>query len=322
MFDFKFVLREIGQRLGGRKSWVTPVARRAVPWRAVDVICVLLLWLVTAFTIAPVFSAFRDLDEGQRQIWGGIAHSVATVVLAIAYLKFVARATWRDLGFDVRKLPGDVLRGVFAFLLIAPVVYGLQALLVQFVTYQHPVLETVKTSHTYLLALTSAVLTAPLAEEFIFRVFFQGWLETQPWLGTRPNLAARTANENPNIVAQPPLTGPTPPRPIDSANPFASPALLPDEQPDRGSVAVGTVDQSPRLPSKEWGPIAISSILFAAMHIGQGPAPIPLFFLALVLGYLYRQTHRIWPSLVVHLLLNGCTMAVICWNLSHGDPVP
>jgi membrane protease YdiL (CAAX protease family) len=33
--------------------------------------------------------------------------------------------------------------------------------------------------------------------------------------------------------------------------------------------------------------------------------------LALGLGYLYRQTHRIWPSLVVHALLNGCSLLMV-----------
>jgi membrane protease YdiL (CAAX protease family) len=62
-----------------------------------------------------------------------------------------------------------------------------------------------------------------------------------------------------------------------------------------GAVPVGTV------------PILISSFLFALAHIGNWPAPVPLFFLALVLGYLYHQTHRLLPSLVVHMLLNGTT---------------
>jgi membrane protease YdiL (CAAX protease family) len=55
----------------------------------------------------------------------------------------------------------------------------------------------------------------------------------------------------------------------------------------------------------------ISSLLFALLHVGQGPAPIPLFFLALVLGYLYHQTHRIWPGLIVHAGLNGLTAAML-----------
>jgi hypothetical protein len=58
-------------------------------------------------------------------------------------------------------------------------------------------------------------------------------------------------------------------------------------------------------------PIIVSSLLFALMHLGQGPAPIALFVFSLVLGFLYRQTHRLWPSMVVHCLLNAVTIVVL-----------
>jgi membrane protease YdiL (CAAX protease family) len=71
------------------------------------------------------------------------------------------------------------------------------------------------------------------------------------------------------------------------------------------------------LPSLPIGllPIVISSFLFAAVHGGQGPAPVPLFFLALVLGYLYHQTHRLLPSLMVHALFNGTTFLALWWSV-------
>jgi membrane protease YdiL (CAAX protease family) len=51
------------------------------------------------------------------------------------------------------------------------------------------------------------------------------------------------------------------------------------------------------------------------MHAAHGPDPIPLFVLALGLGYLYRQTHRILPCIVVHFLLNLLTMAALAMEL-------
>ena len=55
-------------------------------------------------------------------------------------------------------------------------------------------------------------------------------------------------------------------------------------------------------------PIALSSLLFAAVHYGHGVAPIPLFFLALALGYLYQRTHRLLAPIVLHASLNACSM--------------
>jgi membrane protease YdiL (CAAX protease family) len=57
-----------------------------------------------------------------------------------------------------------------------------------------------------------------------------------------------------------------------------------------------------------WLPIIISSFVFALMHAGQGNAPVPLFVLALGLGYLYERTHRIVPGMVVHFLVNLSAM--------------
>jgi membrane protease YdiL (CAAX protease family) len=42
------------------------------------------------------------------------------------------------------------------------------------------------------------------------------------------------------------------------------------------------------------------------------PDPLPLFFLALVLGTLYYRTHRIVPSVVLHVALNG-TSLMLAW---------
>ncbi len=64
-------------------------------------------------------------------------------------------------------------------------------------------------------------------------------------------------------------------------------------------------------------PILVSSFFFALAHASNWPAPLPLFLLALVLGYLYHQTHRLWPSLVVHMLFNGTTFFNLWLLLEH-----
>ena len=61
--------------------------------------------------------------------------------------------------------------------------------------------------------------------------------------------------------------------------------------------------------------IALSSFAFALAHAGSFPAPIPLFFFSLAAGYLYRQTHRILPSLVLHMCFNGLSISAL-WAAS------
>ena len=72
-------------------------------------------------------------------------------------------------------------------------------------------------------------------------------------------------------------------------------------------------DAWPLAPAR-W-PVVVSSVIFALMHASHGPDPIPLFLLALALGYLYRQTHRIWPSFVMHACFNATSMAMLGINL-------
>lgn len=60
-------------------------------------------------------------------------------------------------------------------------------------------------------------------------------------------------------------------------------------------------------PRSYW-PVVITSVVFAGMHVGQGAAYIPLFFLSLGLGYLYRQIGKLGPPLIIHLLLNALTL--------------
>jgi membrane protease YdiL (CAAX protease family) len=65
-----------------------------------------------------------------------------------------------------------------------------------------------------------------------------------------------------------------------------------------------------QFPRGVW-PILLSSIVFAAAHFNHGADPLPLFLFSLVLGYLYHQTHRFWPSLLLHMALNGLTASLL-----------
>jgi membrane protease YdiL (CAAX protease family) len=81
---------------------------------------------------------------------------------------------------------------------------------------------------------------------------------------------------------------------------------------DERHLATKAVHSIP--PRRFWQPIVFSSAVFALMHSSHGPDVVPLFFFALALGYLYQQTHRLWPSVVVHFSLNACTLARLAWG--------
>ena len=66
-------------------------------------------------------------------------------------------------------------------------------------------------------------------------------------------------------------------------------------------------------------PIFVSSLCFALVHWGQGLAPIPLFILALGLGYLFRQTGSLIACITVHFLLNFYSMFVFTAMILLGE---
>jgi membrane protease YdiL (CAAX protease family) len=51
--------------------------------------------------------------------------------------------------------------------------------------------------------------------------------------------------------------------------------------------------------------------LFSLAHYGHGAAPVSLLVLGIGLGILYQRTHRILPGMVVHFLLNLCSMTIL-----------
>jgi membrane protease YdiL (CAAX protease family) len=63
----------------------------------------------------------------------------------------------------------------------------------------------------------------------------------------------------------------------------------------------------------QWTPILISSALFAAAHFGfaYGYSPVPLFLLAIILGYIYQRTHRILPCIIAHMTFNSITILLM-----------
>ena len=194
-------------------------------------------------------------------------------------------ATPVDYGWNFCKAPFDLKCGEIAFALTAPVVFFVQLMLTKIVPYVHPVIELIEqrpSGVTLGVLVLSTVLIAPLFEEFLFRVLLQGWLEKVEE-SLLEKLRSKHSGEQGSIeqVGESPTTESD----VAQANLFGlTPGFL---------------------------PIAISALVFSLMHIGQGPAMVPLFIFAVVLGFLYRQTHRLLPSFTVHFLLNAVSMAML-----------
>jgi membrane protease YdiL (CAAX protease family) len=283
-----------------------------------------------------------------------LASSLATLAssfAAIALVQLRAGATSKDVGLVARDFLHDVKLGAAAFVMLAPPMYLLQIGLTQVWKYEHPVQDLLEQqTDLSMLAVTliTAVGVAPFAEEIFFRVIFQGWLENvsaagrktfrltpanhfatddellHDWrstmIGDRAGIAflepiatVSEASVDPSEIA---VAREAPATIVDDGNPYRAPRT--DTMSPRMDDPV-KAEEKPAVPVKHflpgYLPIFVSALIFAMMHFGQGPAPIPLFFLAIGLGYLYRQTHRATPSIVVHLLINSLSMAALWFSL-------
>jgi membrane protease YdiL (CAAX protease family) len=79
-------------------------------------------------------------------------------------------------------------------------------------------------------------------------------------------------------------------------------------------VLQGWLERSFEREGPRWGgvtAIVLSSLAFAAAHVGQGIAWVPLFFFGLVVGYLAKQTGSIVPGIILHGLFNGFSVAMV-----------
>jgi membrane protease YdiL (CAAX protease family) len=63
-------------------------------------------------------------------------------------------------------------------------------------------------------------------------------------------------------------------------------------------------------------PAIVTGILFGLAHWGYGFSFLPLMVLGIGLGLLYRATHSIWPSLLVHFALNATSMLALGVSLA------
>jgi membrane protease YdiL (CAAX protease family) len=224
----------------------------------------------------------EQLDAGNFDASTQTVQDMLVMIVASSVASFLAMTSvlvWMNLitpsmlkRYGLLPSLEDVKLGSKAALLILPPVLLLSTAIDYYVKYEHPVLDTLSAQPSLNSMLLLAFTTVILTP--IFEEFtFRVLLQ-----GGAEQVARRVA-----------ITG--------------SLEKVPDAL------------QSDRIPASEvakwsWWPVVMASATFAALHLGQGGAPVPLFFLSLGLGYLYRQTGRMGPSFIVHVILNGLTITL------------
>jgi membrane protease YdiL (CAAX protease family) len=301
------------------------VRTRLVPWGIWSIAGVIVLYMAVQLLTVLAFGMVQDRAKGQRldprELMTLVGASNAVVLLLVpVFLGLASRARLEDLGFVSSRPAKDLWRGVVAWVMLTPAVNLIMVGLVTVlhVRPSHPVQEMMEgglNGPVMLLTFLSAVVLAPAAEEFLFRGVLLGWLvkiwsrrdsvpepraEDILFLDELPVFTAAELEDHRARFARSPWEPPSAP-----ITPYPS-----SIEPDDGPTGLAL-----------WMPNVAASIVFAALHAPQWPAPIPLFFLSLGLGYLYIRTGNLLAPLTLHALFNGTSTAalfVTLWQRGHG----
>jgi len=192
---------------------------------------------------------------------------------------------------------------------------------------------------TWLLCILVAVVVAPLVEEFMYRVVLQGWLEAEERRTRRriPELRRLAPGVLPVVIVSTLFalrhfrTADAPMEPetlrqrmllhaVSSLLAFGVAMWFLRIRSGATAVDFGFVGK------RFFADVRLGLLVFAAVGApillvqnvmvkyvfpsSVAADPIPLFFLAVVLGVVYYRTHRITPVIVVHLALNATSLGL------------
>jgi membrane protease YdiL (CAAX protease family) len=222
-------------------------------------------------------------------------------------VRMTSNARLRDLGLSFDGWRQQAAIGVVATLAAAPVVYAIQYEAIRiWRPRDHPLQQMLRDEFglgVADLAVLSAVILAPIAEELMFRAILQRWLiDVLERRAAARQLHAELQNARIASIAKahhwPEFEAVEGPK--DDTFP-AETSVLPRS---RRSAVVG---------------IGLTSLLFAAVHSDQWPAPIPLFVLAFGIGSIFQRTGSLIAAIFMHATFNGLSTLVMFLALLGGD---
>lgn len=166
----------VRRRMARGEPLVAARPHAQVPWEAGDVALVVVGYLVVATLMTRGMPESRPVID---RLVGNAVLSLGTMLAGIAWLRFRG-ADWPALGFPGGRLRDDLAVACRALGLVVFPLLMAAAALNAIVTYDHPIVNFLDGRRDLVaaaLVVISAVVVAPLTEEFFFRRILQGWLE-------------------------------------------------------------------------------------------------------------------------------------------------
>ncbi len=309
----------IGMRVFRGQTLLAPEPWTPRVWGLADLLMVAVFLFGSQTLLASVYSRWAGLEmqEGQTLPLGlttvASFGNLLTIGLTLLWLAMRYGVGPGHVGFRISNWSRQLKIGVLATFACLPIVYLLMAAVSSGLEseYKHPLLEEIKSTATlasYLLGFVTAVILAPIGEEFLFRVMIQGWMQSIVF--SSPVAIVLGASQSEREAEQQSQYGSqlSPSSEIESTIAERlvvneAHVLDPYESPIQATIVP---TESPVIPPI-W-PSVVTGVLFGLAHWGYGLSFIPLILLGTVLGLLYRATHSIWPCVMMHCVLNGTSM--------------
>ena len=233
------------------------------------------------------------------------------VALVLLLLPRFASVRLEQIGLTPRDFGRNCLRGVVGALLIYPASFGLNYLVMLWLTslgtaasfQEHPFVQMSQNGLSlveWILLVFSAAVAGPVMEELVFRGALQSWLEGRAWA---PHLVMALA-----VFMSIPFQGDL--GAIWSQGPRA---LALHFAPSLFVLVLGVIYGVICLRSRGLAGPAVfaTSTLFAAVHSGAWPSPVALFVMALPLGILAQRTRSLVGPIVLHSLFNAVSCVML-----------
>jgi membrane protease YdiL (CAAX protease family) len=287
-------------------------------WGLIDLLMVLVAVFLGQSLFAVIGVRLLNIDVAAiRAVDGDLPLSLSMIASVGNLAAMVAGVLWiqarfsvglAHIGFSARNLPWHLLLGLLVGLATLPVVYVLMILvsLGLDTEYAHPLIEQMTEQgslSSYVYGVITAAIIAPLAEEFLFRVILQGWMQSIQFKSVFAIILGGYQSNRSAAASEGSLALPA------SENLYAE--ITAPEQ----TAAATEQPLDMHVDSTTWvppiWPSVVTGILFGLAHWGYGLSFIPLIVLGIVLGLVYRATHSIWPCVLIHFMLNGTSMAML-----------
>jgi membrane protease YdiL (CAAX protease family) len=273
---------------GTRGPLLPPQRHRAVPWSFLHIALVVFVGELWREACAALF------DPPGKNLKATLAAWPLQVASIIFLLRQYAGARLYQLGLSAHRLLKDLSAGFLFWLVLTPIVFGVYILVL---VYEQPQLQELEklleqgpASPAWWLAALGVLILAPVLEELLFRGVIQRWMVESPMAADLVLLIALlwAIVRGANLASWGPLLF------LATVGPgyLAFEYLMRPWLPRPGAARA----------------IYATSLLFAAGHAGAWPTPIPLFVLALGLGFLAYRTQTLIGPMLAHGLFNAVSL--------------